>query len=237
MFSMSPCDSTETHNQLLSREEQCAVTSVTPPGTAATNLVLPGHEIKGTYLNWNFDDNEEFYFIPLVELKTVLSKLENLDVTVEAQKAEAMALINQLIATSRTVNVTKNSRFPLNGHYHSTGCQFSSKFHRSSLQKLYDCLENIDSNCAGVDYKHSKDAIYNVFTQIVKDKGCIEAYDYALNHFAFPIKSPQSRLDKYLKLLCCFVNMDKDCSICWFEVYNVVTFEIEYGLTWRDDEL
>lgn len=234
MFSKLQSESTESHNEISSLQKQCTTASVT--STASNNLERPGRESEGTYINWRFDDNEEFYLIPFSKLKKMVTKLNNLDVTGKTQKEEAMFLIDQLRATTESISVMKNCRFPLDGDYYSSGCKSLSKFHRNSLQRLYDCVEAIDNDCVNVNYNHSKSVISNVFTQIVKDKGWTEAYEYALNHFALPIKSPQSRLDKYLKLLCCFENMDKDRPICWFEVYDVTTFEAEYGLTWKDDE-
>lgn len=225
MFYTCQSESTESHNQILTQEGQYVTTSVAPPET--NNLESPEHEIRGTYENWGFSNSKTFHLIPISELKNMLNTLVHLDVTIKAQKDEGIALINQLRAASESLTVTMNSRFPPNGEFYYCGFW---------VNDLHDILDRIGNECVNVNYNKSKNVIFGKFMQIGNKEGWTEAYNCAGHHYLLDITTPQSRLDQYLWLLCCLVNIEKNYNVNEFEVYNVDTFEKEYDLTWREVE-
>lgn len=184
-------------------------------------------ETEGTYENWAFSNGKVFHLIPMSELKNILTQLENLNVTIKVQKAEGLALISQLISTSKNITVTINRRFPPDGEYYYCGFW---------VNDLHDILERIDNDCVNVNYSNSKNVIFNKFMQTGNKEGWTEAYNCAGYHYLLDITTPQSRLDQYLWLLCCLVNIEKNCCVNEFEVFNVTTFEKEYDLTWKGVE-
>lgn len=231
MFYTLQSETIEPQTQALDQGEQCIATNIMPPAIATSdNLEEPGlapREIKGTYLNWGFSNNKIFNLIPISEMKMMLTKLEKLDITAKPQKAEGMKLIKELKATSESITMSTNRRFPPNGDYYYLGFW---------VNDLHDILQRIDNTCVNVNYNHSKNVIFNQFSKIGANVGWAEAYNCAGHHYLLDVTTPESRVDQYLWLLCCLVNIDKNSNVSEFEVYNVDSFEKENDLTWTVEQ-
>lgn len=196
--------SIKSQKQLLSQVEQCTATPVATATSAINNLEYLGRETEGTYVNWHRGTNIVLELITMSELKKMSTKLGKLDVTVKPQKTEAMTLINQLRATTETITVTKNRRFPLIGDY----CDVHV------VNYLYTSLERIDDDCVNIDYNHSKSVIFTKYVQIGNDRGWRKAHSYGRRFYNNAV-TPQLRLDKYLCLLCKLAHSEEEKS-SWF---------------------
>lgn len=235
MFFTLENENIESHKQLLSREEEGVGTSVT---TATNDLKRPGRESKGTYENWDFDDNEVFDLIPVSEIKEIFAQVDKLDVTVKADKIKGMALIYQLMTTSESITVTKNRRFPVQGRYYNRGCRIATKYQCSALQSIYYFLEFIDNDYTDDDYDVLKSLILNKFAECSNDEGFVGEYAFkcATRDVISVVKPFKHPLLEYLSMLCYFVNIEKMYSGNGLRLPNVVSFEKEYGLTWKEFE-
>lgn len=179
-------------------------------------------EPRGTYVKWD-PEISAHYFVPLPEFKKMLCVLENLNVCIQTQKAEAMALIKKMVKSHKII-VTINRRFPLNGDY-------ISKYLVTSLCRL---IQPIISSCDNAIYNNHKSVIFNEYEKI----GIIESWTAAYNHAAMNIlepvsTSPQSSLKTYLWHLCDLKHIEKNCYYNNY-VFNVTTFEKQCGLTWNE---
>lgn len=183
----------------------------------------------GSYDNWSFYENK-LYLIPLSKMRRILTELGHLEVTVKTQREEGMALVKHLMSITEIITVAKNSRFPGGDYYY---CVRSDLWKNgvSNLQLLYRDLEKFDDDCVDIDYAHSKSVIFPNCMDIIEDKGWDKAYNV---YRKFPVTPPERRLEKYLGLLCCMINIERTKNVFyWDDVYNLTTFEEEFELAWK----
>lgn len=186
--------------------------------------------ILGSYGDWTFD-SREFYLISLSKMKEILTELENLDVTVQTQREEGIALVDHLMSKTEVISVSKTSRFPPNGDYYYCVRSDFWTFGMSNLQLLYRDLEKFGNDCVGIDYAQSNSVVFHNCMDMIENKGWDKAYHF---YRKFPVTPPERRLEKYLGLLCCMIHIEKIINVFyWEDVYNVTTFEETLELTWE----
>lgn len=126
--------------------------------------------ISGSYDRWPFQGCDELHLMPYHNVKTTLTKLQNLDVTIKSQKEQGLASIKKILNITELITVSRNRRFPCDGEdYYLVGPD-SWKSGTSYLHWLYSDLEIIDDDCVDLNYGHLKSINFHKCLEIL-DRG------------------------------------------------------------------